>query len=49
MTEAQIKRRNKFLKAKDKMKNQKKVDRMVAQLGPVPLIPWYKFLPEDLR
>lgn len=49
MTEAQIRKRNKFLKAKDKMKNKKKIDRMVARSGPIQLLPWYTFLPEDLR
>lgn len=49
MTEAQIRKRNKFLKAKDKAKAKKKIDRMEAALGPITLLPWYTFLPEDLK
>lgn len=49
MTEAQIRKRNKFLQKKDRMKMKKKVERMVAALGPIPLRPWYDYLPDALR
>lgn len=49
MTEAQIKKRNKFLQKKDRMKMKKEIERMEAALGPIPLRPWYDYLPAPLR